>query len=241
MNAFEHLNCKIHFAGGRLFYVGGYVRDLFLNRATKDIDLLVTGLTFEEVQTLLTEFFEVKFVGKSFGVFTFQHGGIHYDVALPRTETSTGDGHKDFKVQFDPNLPIEQDLKRRDFTFNAMAKDAYCGQLIDPFGGKRDLERKIVKQVTENSIKEDYLRALRAIQFAARFGFSIDKETFLSISKNWALLQTLSVERIRDEFVKLLMASEVLYGFNLLKFSGLLKEMLPELKDNDTNNFNFIF
>ena len=184
MNAFEHLNCKIHFAGGRLFYVGGYVRDLFLNRATKDIDLLVTGLTFEEVQTLLTEFFEVKFVGKSFGVFTFQHGGIHYDVALHRTETSTGDGHKDFKVQFDPNLPIEQDLKRRDFTFNAMAKDAYCGQLIDPFGGKRDLERKIVKQVTENSIKEDYLRALRAIQFAARFGFSIDKETFLGLTSS---------------------------------------------------------
>ena len=135
--------------GGRVYEVGGTLRDLLLGLPHKDKDLLVTQLPIQELLSLLAQHGNVQTVGQSFGVIKFRPHGAHseFDIALPRIERSTGVGHRDFEVEYDPNLPVEKDLGRRYFTVNAMARDLKMGELIDPFGGQEDLRKKILRQV----------------------------------------------------------------------------------------------
>ncbi len=222
---------------GSIYEVGGAVRDKFIfqNIKPKDHDYLVTGIPYNQLSKMLKQFGKVDLVGRSFGVikFTqFQEGKPKtFDITLPRKEFSTGAGHKDFEVDFDADLHIETDLQRRDFTINAMAVSLEDEILIDPLDGQTDLKNKKIRMVYLNSFVDDPLRMLRAVQFAARFGFEIEKETYEALKKHAHLINTVSPERIAEELNKLLELSEKpSIGFRLMQETGLLKEILPELE-----------
>lgn len=222
---------------GRIYEVGGAVRDRFLapDLKVKDRDYLVTGIPYDDLTSLLRRHGRVDLVGRSFGVIKFtehrRDQSFTFDVALPRREHSTGVGHKDFAVDFDPQLPVEVDLTRRDFTINAMAVALDNEQLIDPLGGLADLNEQRLRMTSPDSFSEDPLRMLRAIQFAARFEFDIEPATFAAIQAQASLIRTVSAERINEELVKLLTRSErPSIGFRFLHQSGLLGEILPELE-----------
>ncbi len=221
---------------GQLYEVGGVVRDRLLlhQKPTKDSDYLVTGIPYNDLTKILRKFGNVDLVGKSFGVIKFTqviNSESHtFDFTLPRQEYSTGVGHKDFIVSFDPTLSVEDDLKRRDFTINAMARSMKTGQLVDPLGGQKDLEKKILRMVSEKSFEEDPLRMLRAVQFAARFNLTIEMNTLESLKKHVPLISSISAERIAEELNKLLLqAPKPSEGFHLMLATGLLNEIMPEL------------
>ena len=221
---------------GHIYEVGGAVRDRFLNLPSgKDRDYLVCGISYQELSSILKDFGRVDLVGKSFGVIKFtQFRGekmYTFDVALPRREYSTGVGHKDFEVSFDPNIRVEDDLIRRDFTINAMAISLDTGDLVDPLGGMIDLKNRLIRMVSPVSFQEDPLRMLRAVQFAARFRFEIEPATFAAMQEHAHLIESVSAERISEELNKLLVqADEPSHGFRLMQKSGLLKYVLPELE-----------
>lgn len=222
-------------AGGRVYEVGGTVRDHLLKLPHKDKDLLVTGLPLPDIQRLLRKHGEVFTVGKSFGVLKFHpkdNPETEYDIALPRKEVSTGLGHRDFDVDYDPALPVEVDLSRRDFTINAMAIETDTGKLIDPFNGQEDLKSRLLRMVFDRAFEEDPLRLLRAVQFAARFKLKVEPSTFESMKKNAELIRTVSPERVSEEVRKLLTAEKPSEGFILMRDAGLLKPLFPEVAEN---------
>lgn len=219
-------------AGGRVYMVGGTLRDFLLGNAYKDLDLLVTGLPQNDLVRLLRRRGRVQRVGQAFGVLKFlprEWDGSPIDIALPRVETSTGIGHRDFEVAFDHTLPIETDLKRRDFTINAMALDLPDERLIDPFGGHADLEARVLRQVSPLAFPEDPLRMLRGVQFASRFGLRTEPETRSSMSAHAAAIGTVAPERIAIEVQKLFQAPKPSHGFVLMHEVGLLAHLFPEI------------
>lgn len=222
---------------GRIYEVGGVVRDRLLlgSKPTKDCDYLVTGVEYDDLSRLLKRSGRVDLVGRSFGVIKFTQftdgEGHTFDLTLPRREHSTGWGHKEFSVSFDPSLPVEEDLVRRDFTVNAMAVALDNNELIDPLNGRLDLENRQLRMVYPTSFEDDPLRMLRAVQFAARFNFMIEPDTFRAIRKNAALIETVSAERIAEELNKLLtLAPTPSSGFRLMETLGILPVILPELQ-----------
>ena len=219
-------------AGGEIYEVGGTVRDALLKIPHKDRDLLVRKIPMETLKNLLTPYGKVAFVGKSFGVLKFTphaESEIVYDIALPRKEISTGVGHRDFEVAFDPNLSIEEDLGRRDFTINAMALEMKSGQIIDPFNGQKDLETKTLRMVFDKAFEEDPLRLIRAVQFAARLGLTIEPKTWNAIETSVPLIATVSAERIIEEIKKLFSAPVPSVGFEIMREAGLLRYLFPEV------------
>jgi tRNA nucleotidyltransferase/poly(A) polymerase/2'-5' RNA ligase len=212
--------------GGKIYSVGGAVRDDFLGKESKDLDVLITGIPMEELEQLLSKYGRVDAVGKSFGVLKFRaQGGDEIDVAIPRTEKPTGDaGHKAFDVTSDHALPIEKDLERRDFTINAIAKDSE-GNIVDPYGGQEDLKNKIIRIVNPEAFSDDPLRMLRAVQFASRFGFKIEPETLRMIQSTADRIREIPPERILTEFDKIVKKGNKLTGAILLKSTGLLREI----------------
>lgn len=221
---------------GRIYEVGGAVRDRFLKaERVKDRDYLVTGIPYDNLTGILNNYGRVDLVGKSFGVikFTqFRSGDQEtFDISLPRKEHSTGVAHTDFEVTFDPDLPIEEDLHRRDFTINAMAVALDTNDLIDPLGGMIDLEKRQLRMTSEESFKDDPLRMLRAVQFSARFKLTIEPETFEAMKTHASLISTVSAERVAEELSKLLTRAEKpSEGLRLMQRAGLLKEIIPELE-----------
>ncbi len=224
-------------AKGKIYEVGGAVRDKYISPILpdKDKDYLVTGIPLDELCTLLSEFGKVDLVGKSFGVIKFlpfrRFDGDHvFDIALPRKEYSTGPGHKDFKVDYDHNLKVEDDLYRRDFTINAMAEDLSTGKLVDPLEGRKDVKKRLIRITNPNSFSDDPLRMLRGIQFAARFEFELEEDTLRSLKENAPLIASVSPERIQEELNKLLLKAKYpSSGFRLMQRTGLLEPILPEL------------
>ncbi|MEZ5358514.1 MAG: HD domain-containing protein [Candidatus Zixiibacteriota bacterium] len=228
---------------GCIFEVGGFVRDSLLRRkvAFKDRDYLVTGIPYDRLQAILKRFGRVDLVGRSFGVIKFtpysrtDDSDIEgtCDISLPRAEKSTGPAHTDFEVDFNPDIPVEDDLLRRDFSINAMARSLADGTLIDPYGGRDDLNDRIIRMVSDNSFKEDPLRMLRAIQFAARFEFTIEPKTYQCLVDNVDLITTVSPERIAEELNKMLVRAEKpSIGLRLMQETGLLHHIIPELEDS---------
>ena len=222
---------------GEIYEVGGAVRDRLLTggSVSADRDYLVTGIPLDDLIDILKKFGRVDLVGKSFGVIKFTQfepdTQMTFDITLPRTEFSTGPGHKDFQVTFDHTLRVEDDLLRRDFTINAMAMSINTGGIIDPLGGQKDLKDRVLRIVYPTSFEDDPLRMLRGIQFAARFDFTIESTTFEAMKRNAALIGSVSPERIADELNKLLAkAAKPSEGFRLMQQSGILKEILPELE-----------
>jgi tRNA nucleotidyltransferase (CCA-adding enzyme) len=218
--------------GARVYTVGGTVRDELLGYPRKDLDLLVTDLPQPDLLHCLRPYGRVQLTGRTFGVTKLlPHGwdGPPIDVALPRTEISTGIGHRDFEVTFDHTLPVETDLGRRDFTINAMAIDLADGHLLDPFGGYEDLQQRRLRQVSMVAFPEDPLRMLRGIQLAARFALQIELATRESMHIHAAAITTVAPERIAEELRKLLQAWAPSQGFAMMYAMGLLIHILPEL------------
>ena len=191
-------------AGGRAYYVGGFVRDGLLGIENKDVDVEVHGVAAGRLFELLKEIGEPLSYGSEFGIYSLK--GSRVDVALPRSERATGRGHRDFEVFTDPFLGTEKAAKRRDFTVNAMMRDILSGELIDHFGGLDDLAAGVLRHVDDDSFSEDPLRVLRAAQFAARFGFSIAPET-VSLCRSMDV-SALSRERVEEELRKALLKAD---------------------------------
>lgn len=236
----KHLNKEL---GVLVYLVGGAVRDLFLNRPTKDYDLVVAGVEAKILEKWLSDHGQVNLVGKFFGVYKWQPAGWAgeaIDVALPRTEhVAVGSGqYRDFKVQTDPNLPIEQDLLRRDFTINALALDLINDHLVDPAGGVVDIRYKTIRTVGRPTIrfKEDLSRTLRALRFACQLGFKIENKTLQaikSLSQKCALGQKggewlVPREIVARELLKSLAANSA-QAVDLLDETGFIKRLLPEV------------
>jgi tRNA nucleotidyltransferase (CCA-adding enzyme) len=221
--------------GGIAYLVGGGVRDRLLGFPVKDTDMLVTGVGFDDLVAGLNGFARVDVVGASFGVLKVSSASDTIDVALPRTEQSTGVGHKDFEVTFDPHLGVESDLARRDFTVNAIALHLPDGAIIDPFGGQRDLEQRVLRAVGDphERFKEDPLRMLRAARFVARLDFKLSPETFRAMRLEADLIRSVAPERVQTELLGLLEASHadgVHRALRALRDSGLLERVIPEWK-----------
>jgi len=230
------------FTKAEIFLVGGAVRDALLSRPTADFDFVVRGVGKAELEKFLAKQGKVNLVGKKFGVFKFRPknwGKPEIDIALPRTEHSLhlSGVYRDFKINSNAKLKIEDDLSRRDFTVNAMAWDIKNSQLIDPFGGQIDLKKKIVRAVGEPKIRfqEDYSRMLRAIRFACQLGFEIEQKTWQEIKakiKNLTKLNQgqpiIAAEVIAKELVKMVQANPRM-AIELLDASGGLKILMPEL------------
>ncbi|MBA3640090.1 MAG: CCA tRNA nucleotidyltransferase [Acidobacteriota bacterium] len=212
-------------AGGRALIVGGWVRDRLMGRESKDVDLEVYGLPADRLRELLTRFGSVNAVGESFTV--FKVGDI--DVALPRRESKVGRGHKGFEVHGDPNLSPVEAARRRDFTINAISWDPLRNTYADPFGGRDDIERRLLRAVDPSTFGDDSLRVLRAIQFAARFEFNLDPET--EVLCPTIPLDDLPSERIWGEIEKLLLqAQRPSLGFDLALRIGVIDALFPEIK-----------
>lgn len=200
----KQILAEIKALGGKLYRVGGCVRDSFLDLTPKDIDYLVTGLEISQILEIVSKFGKANEVGKSFGIVTVAIDGESYDFALPRTEHSTGEGHREFDVKTDKSLSVVDDLSRRDCCANAIAMDVETGEFIDPFDGIGDLRRKLIKAVRDpfERFEEDPLRILRFVQFASRFGFSIEDKTFEAMKMKADTVLTCASERIHAEFMK---------------------------------------
>jgi tRNA nucleotidyltransferase (CCA-adding enzyme) len=186
--------------GGRVFRVGGCVRDSFMGVIPKDIDFCVVGMVKKNFKEL---FPEAKECGKSFPVFHMGIDGVKREVAFARTERKDGSGYKGFKVSAKPKITIEEDLFRRDTTVNSMAQDSLTGEIIDPFHGIQDIKHKVLR-ATSQHFSDDPMRALRLAGQSARFGFSIDKETLQLATKTAEELAQEPVERVLSEFTKVL-------------------------------------
>ena len=206
--------------------VGGCVRDALMGIAPKDWDVEVYGVEPSKLREILDSFGRVDAVGEAFTVYKIGHD---LDVALPRREKKTGRGHKGFVIEGDPQMTFTEAAKRRDFTINAILKDALTGEIIDVYGGRKDIENKILRVVSKETFAEDSLRVLRAAQFAARFEFDIDAETIEICRK--IDLTDLPKERIWGEFEKILLQAEKpSIGLKWLYDLGVVEQLFPELK-----------
>ena len=213
--------------------VGGSVRDHFLELEIKDYDVEVYGLEkIEELEAILAQYGSVNLVGKSFGVLKFQYDGEEYDFSFPRTEQKTGAGHRGFDVFVDGEMSFKEASKRRDFTLNAMGYDVEEQKFLDPYAGLEDMKKGLLRHIDDETFVEDPLRVYRAVQFCARFEYSLSEESFelCRTMVEAGMLEELANERIYIEFRKLLLKSpKPSVGFELMRELNMLR-YFPELK-----------
>ena len=205
---------KIEEAGGRLYLVGGAVRDKILRKACYDEDYCVTGLSASEFIKL---FPLAKIQGKSFQVFRLEEK----EFAIARKEKKVGLGHKKFEIIYGKEISLKEDLERRDITINAMAEDVLSGELFDYFGGKEDLRKGVIKAVSSH-FAEDPLRVYRVARFSAVLGFDVDDKTIDMMKKLKSELLYLSKERVFEEFKKALSSNKPSIFFNVLRKADVL-------------------
>ncbi len=219
------LSRQIGDLGGRAMLVGGCVRDELMGIEPKDWDVEVYGVEPENLREILDGFGDVNVVGEAFTVYKV---GSHLDVSLPRRERKVGKGHRGFVVEGDPGMSFEEACRRRDLTVNAILKDPLTGEIVDPFDGREDIKRKVLRHVSDETFAEDSLRVLRAAQFAARFEFDIAPKTV-------ELCRLIDVtdlpkERIWGELEKLLLkAQRPSIGLKWLYDLGVVDQLFPEL------------
>ena len=211
--------------GFQCHLVGGAVRDMMMGRSLSDLDIATDALP-EQVSSL---FRRVVPTGIRHGTVTVLFQGARFEVTTFRTESSYSDGRRPDSVSFAPS--ILDDLSRRDFTINAMAYDLLAGRMEDPHGGARDLANRLIRAigVPEERFREDGLRPLRACRFAAQLGFSVDSETLLAIPRTLDVVAGVSAERVRDEVLKILASPVPSVGLELMRGTGILGVVLPEL------------
>ncbi|MEQ8768140.1 MAG: HD domain-containing protein [Planctomycetota bacterium] len=225
----RHFARAVQEAGGRAFLVGGFPRDHLLGLESKDLDMEVYGLPPDRLQALLKSLGKVNNVGEAFTVSKLRLGEAEIDVALPRRDSKVGSGHKGFAIQGDPDLPIEEAVRRRDFTINAMMLDPLTGELLDPSGGREDLDRRVLRVVDEEHFGEDSLRVLRAMQFAGRFELRIDTRSLAVCGV--IDLDDLPPERVFWEFEKLLLQAKApSVGLRAGRELSVFKKLFPEIE-----------
>ncbi len=213
------------------YVIGGFVRDLFLNRKSDDIDILIVGKGIELSQQV-AKALNIKKVSvfQNFGTSMFKYKGLEIEFVGARKESY----RKDSRKPIVENGTLEDDQLRRDFTINAMAfslnKKNY-GELLDPFGGIQDLQNKIIKtpRNPEITFSDDPLRMMRAIRFATQLNFRLSDDVFNAIKNNTKRIQIISKERIVDELNKIILSDKPSLGFKLLEKTTLLKEFFPEI------------
>jgi len=218
-------------AGARPYLVGGAVRDALLGLSLEDWDVEVFGLPAERLEPVLAAHGRVDAVGQAFRVYKLS--GVEgvkgaLDVSLPRRDSKVGPGHRGIAVSGDPSLPVEEAARRRDFTINAIMLDPSSGELLDPWNGRGDLEARRLRAVDRETFGDDPLRALRAVQLAARFELEVDPAT-ASLCASMPLAE-LPAERVFGEIEKLLLkARRPSRGLALMKAWGMLAVVAPEL------------
>jgi tRNA nucleotidyltransferase (CCA-adding enzyme) len=216
---------RVKAEGARALIVGGWVRDRLMGRTSKDVDVEVYQLDAQRLRTLLETIGRVNTVGESFTVYKVND----VDVSLPRVESKIGRGHRAFAVTGDPNLSPTEAARRRDFTINAIAWDPLIDEYLDPFRGRDDLQRRILRAVDPQTFPEDSLRVLRAVQFAARFQFELEHNT-RSLCAGIEL-DDLPSERIWGEVEKLMLqAQRPAIGWQLALELGVLDRLFPDVK-----------
>lgn len=219
---------EVNKLGGTAYFVGGFVRDRLRGVENKDMDIEVHGISADALRELLEGIGCLLVFGESFGIFSLK--GYNIDIALPRKDKATGGGgHKDFTVDADPDIGAYKAASRRDFTVNALMQNILTGEITDFFGGRDDINKKILRHVNALTFPEDPLRTLRLARFAACLGFTPAKET-KELCKRIDLSR-LSKERVFEEMKKaLLNAKKPSVFFETLRETDALKFWFPELK-----------
>jgi putative nucleotidyltransferase with HDIG domain len=212
--------------GHAAYLVGGCVRDLLLGRIPKDFDVATSAQPAE----LLRLFPDAGQVGAHFGVVLVHDGAAQVEVATFRSDLEYRDGRHPEGVRFETDA--REDARRRDFTINALLLDPATGEVLDFVNGRADLAAGVIRAIgdPERRFQEDHLRLLRAVRFAARFGFGIEGGTFAAMRALAASIHSVAAERVRDELVRILTEGGARIGFELLDASGLLHEVLPEVE-----------
>jgi tRNA nucleotidyltransferase/poly(A) polymerase len=221
---------------GSLFAVGGRVRDEIraslgqIQTPPADSDYVVVGVPLTELVERLSQNARVDLVGASFAVLKVTSAGETVDVALPRRERSTGIGHRDFEVESGAGVTLEEDLSRRDFRMNMMARSLPAGALVDPYGGEADIRARRIDLLSPAAFDEDPLRMLRAAQFAARFEYKTTGALRMAMNAAAPLVTSVAAERVQDELTKLLaLAKKPSIGLELLRSTNVLRYLWPEL------------
>lgn len=215
---------RLRLAGHEAFWVGGCVRDLLLGRKPGDHDI-ATSAKPSEIESL---FERTVPVGRQFGVVIVLLGDCRFEVATFREEAGYRDGRRPDEIRFTNAIA---DARRRDFTINGLFLDPITGQVHDWVGGEPDLKNRIIRAIGSPTgrFREDHLRMLRAVRFAAQLGFSIEASTLRAVVENRGWLSRISTERIRDELIKLFHPAHAVLGLTLLRETGLLSQLLPEV------------
>jgi tRNA nucleotidyltransferase/poly(A) polymerase len=228
------------------YLVGGAVRDELLNRPHKDQDFVVPGVDTEQLRAQLAPHGRVEdleVAGQRVGLRLYPRdrgaralapAGIEF--APPRAERSTGPGRHDFAIVADASLPLEEDMRRRDFTINAMARSLATGELVDPFGGRRDLERRILRTVSPTSFRDDPLRIVRGLRLISQLDLDPDEDTLRQMREHAAQVRLVSGERIggglaadgMGELSKLLLGAHPAKALRIARDTGVLVELIPE-------------
>jgi poly(A) polymerase/tRNA nucleotidyltransferase (CCA-adding enzyme) len=215
------------------YIVGGCARDFLRGREPQDWDVTTSAKPAEIQKVFPKSFYENKFLTVTVMTGSKNQRLKEIEITTYRSEAKYGDKRHPDEVKYAKN--IEEDLARRDFTVNAMALEIQNtkSKMIDPFSGQKDLKNKVIRAVGDPNerFNEDALRMMRAVRFATVLDFTIEPKTAEAIKKNAASLAAISQERIRDEFVKIVMSEKASFGVDLLKKSGLLKYILPELEE----------
>jgi len=230
------------------YVVGGAVRDELLGGAAKDADFLVPGVDIEQLRAALAPYGRaealvvaerpvgVRFYPRDAALRKRVPAGI--ELAPPRREVSTGPGRHDFEIVVDPDATVEEDLARRDFTINAMARRLDDGLLVDPYGGREDLARGVLRTVTPRSFAEDPLRIVRALRFVSQLGFDPDEQTLAQMRDHAASVALVSGERIGGglaadglgELSKLLLGAQPAKALRVACETGVLAALIPEFE-----------
>lgn len=229
---FKKLSELADATGTEIYVIGGYVRDIFLNRPSKDIDIVVigNGIKFAEAAGKLLE--TKVSVFKNFGTAMLRYGDLEIEFVGARKESYRLESRKPIVE----NGTLEDDQKRRDFSINAMAlglNTANFGTLLDPFGGVKDLENKLIRTPLNpvETFSDDPLRMMRAIRFATQLDFTISEDAIEAIRKNSERIKIVSAERITDELNRIILAKKPSIGFIYLFDTGLLKHIFPQMAD----------
>ena len=227
---------KVKALGGRTYYVGGYVRDKFLHRDNKDIDIEIYNIAVEQLRDILDSIGKRTEFGKSFGVFGLK--GYTIDIAMPRKERCIGIGHRDFEVSVDPFMSTYDAAKRRDLTMNALMEDVLTGEIVDHFGGVDDIKKRIIRHIDDKTFVEDALRVLRVAQFGARFNMTVAPCT-VDLCRSVDITH-LPAERVFEEMKKALLKSskpsiffKILDEMNQLNYWFNEVEMLKYVPQNE--------
>lgn len=217
---------KLQSAGFRAYFAGGMVRDKLLGCESKDIDI-ATSAIYEEIASLFSNVIEV---GKQFGVCIVVENGVQMEIATFRKEEGYSDSRRPDKIFAGS---AEEDVRRRDFTINGLLYDPVSGETIDLVGGREDIKKRVIRFIgnPQERILEDHLRLVRAIRFKITLGFQYDQLTFDAVRQNAGLVKGVSIERLRDELIKIFDSPARALGLFELSESALLKYILPEIDE----------